>query len=67
MVPPDSSHARDTGLRKLVLAKHWLLAGSVTLTGGLTAVVANAFPGRTIKSSGTGAANAGHSSTSLYT
>jgi outer membrane biosynthesis protein TonB len=62
MVPPDSSRARDAGLRKLVLAKRWLLAGSVTLTGGLTAILANAFPGRTIKSSDAGAANVGHSS-----
>ena len=62
MIPPPSSHARDAGLRRLVLAKRWLLAGSVTLTGVLTAVAANAFPGKTIKSSGARAANAGHSS-----
>jgi outer membrane biosynthesis protein TonB len=62
MNPPPSSHARDAGLRRLVLAKRWLLAGSVTLTGVLTAVAANAFPGKTIKSSGVQAANAGHSS-----
>jgi outer membrane biosynthesis protein TonB len=62
MIPPPSSNARDAGLRRLVLAKRWLLAGSVTLTGVLTAVAANAFPGKTIKSSGAQAANTGHSS-----
>src|SRR5665213_3095169 len=62
MIPPHSSHLRDAGLRRLVLTKRWLLAGSVTLTGVFTAVAANAFPGKTIKSSGARATNAGHSS-----
>jgi hypothetical protein len=62
MIPPHSSHLRDAGLRRLVLTKRWLIAGSVTLTGVLTAVAANAFPGKTIKSPSTRTANAGHSS-----
>src|ERR1700735_954656 len=61
MIPRDSSHARDAGLRKLALTKHWLLAGSVSLTGVLTAVAAHAFPGRTINRSATQATNVGHS------
>jgi hypothetical protein len=62
MIPSHSSHARDAALRRLVLTKRWLIAGSVTLTGVFTAVAANAFPGKTIKSSGARAASAGHSS-----
>src|ERR1039458_2496945 len=62
MIATPSSNARDAGLRRLALTKRWLLAGSVTLTGVLTAVAANAFPGKTIKSSGAQAANTGHSS-----
>jgi hypothetical protein len=42
--------ARDAALRRLSRAKRWLLAGTVTLTGVLTAVAASAFPGKSIKS-----------------
>ena len=42
---------RDEGLRRLARAKRWLLTGAFTLTGVLTAVAANAFPGKTISSS----------------
>lgn len=44
-----SSEVRKAGLRKLVLARRWLVAGSVTLTGALAALAANAFPGKTPK------------------
>ena len=52
MAPSDSSQLREAGLRKLVLARRWIVAASVTLTGVFTAVAANAFPGKTIKPSG---------------
>ncbi len=51
----DSSNLREAGLRKIAIVRRWLLAGSVTLTGVLAAVAANAFHGKTIKPSGTGA------------
>jgi hypothetical protein len=47
----DSSGAREAGLRRLVHAKRWILGGSMTLAGVLTAVFANAFPGKTVQSS----------------
>jgi hypothetical protein len=51
MAPRDSSQLREAGLRKLVLAKRWVVAASVTLTGVFTAIAAHAFPGKTIKPS----------------
>jgi len=48
MVPGNPRQMREIGLRRLLLAKRWILAGSVTLTGVLAAVAANAFPGKTI-------------------
>jgi cell pole-organizing protein PopZ len=51
MVPKGSSQLREAGLRKLVLARRWVVAASVTLTGVLTAIAAHAFPGKTIKPS----------------
>lgn len=51
MTPRHSSRARDAGLRQLALTKRWLLAGSLSLTGMLTAVAAHAFPGKTVKPS----------------
>jgi hypothetical protein len=47
----DSSGAREAGLRRLVHAKRWIIGASVTLAGLLTAVFANAFPGKTVQSS----------------
>jgi hypothetical protein len=38
-------------LRRLVRARRWIVGGSVTLAGVLTAVFANAFPGKTVQSS----------------
>jgi hypothetical protein len=49
MAPGDPLQTREAGLRKLILAKRWIVASSVTLTGVLAAVAANAFPGKTIK------------------
>jgi hypothetical protein len=49
MAPGNPLQAREAGLRRLLLAKRWILAGSVTVTGLLAGVAANAFPGKTIK------------------
>jgi hypothetical protein len=49
MAPGNPLHAREAGLRRLLLAKRWILAGSVTFTGLLAGLAANAFPGKTIK------------------
>ena len=46
MSSPDPVQIRDAGLRKVAVAKRWILAGSVTLTGALAAVAANSFPGK---------------------
>lgn len=51
MAQSDPSQLREAGLRRLVLARRWMVAASVTLTGVFTAIAANAFPGKTIKSS----------------
>lgn len=51
-----ATHARDSSLRRLSRVNRWLLAGSLTLTGVLTEVVAHAFPGSAhASSSGTAA------------
>jgi hypothetical protein len=63
---PDahSPGARDAALRRLSRAKRWLLAGTVALTGVLTAVAANAFPGKSVNgvASSTGSSQAAASS-----
>jgi hypothetical protein len=56
MVGQRSSHARDALLRRLVLTKRWLLAGSVALTGALMGVMADTLPGKTIGSPAAGSA-----------
>jgi hypothetical protein len=57
---------RDVALRRLRLAKRWVLAVSLALTGALAWLAANAFPGKTIKApaagGGTGQSAAGSSS-----
>ena len=60
-----TADARDGALRRLSSAKRWLLAGTATLTGALTMVAANAFPGKSVKSatSGTASQQAAASST----
>lgn len=45
-----STSTRDAALRRLGRINRWLLAGSVALTGLFSEVAANAFPGRTAKS-----------------
>jgi hypothetical protein len=44
-----TSRSRDAALRRLRRVNRWLIAGSATLTGVLTAVAASAFPGKTVK------------------
>lgn len=46
---------RDSALRRLLLAKRWILAVSLALTGALSGLAANAFPGKTIKTPASGA------------
>jgi hypothetical protein len=45
--------ARDAALRKLRILNRCLIAGSITLTGVLAEVAANAFPGRTVRTAAT--------------
>jgi outer membrane biosynthesis protein TonB len=45
-----SADSRDSALRRLANSNRWLLAGSVALTGVLSEVAAQAFPGKTLKS-----------------
>jgi hypothetical protein len=49
MAGADSPSPREAALRRLVLAKRWIVAASVTLAGVLAAALANAFPGRTVQ------------------
>jgi hypothetical protein len=44
-----TTHTRDAALNRLSRINRWLIAGSVVLTGALSEVAANAFPGKTIK------------------
>jgi hypothetical protein len=53
-----ATHERDSSLRRLSRVNRWLLAGSLTLTGVLTEVVAHAFPGTAHASSASTAAKA---------
>ena len=46
---------RDAALHRLRIVNRSLIAGSVALTGVLWALAANAFPGRTIKTTASGA------------
>lgn len=59
------AHTRDSSLRRLTLANRWLIAGSVALTGVLTEVAAQAFPGKAKASSTKNTAQSGkaHSKT----
>lgn len=54
---------RDAALHRLLLAKRWILAVSVALTGALVGLAANAFPGKTVKTAAAGA-NTGASGSS---
>ena len=46
-----TTHTRDAALGKLRRVNRWLIAGSVALTAVLSDIAANAFPGKTIRSS----------------
>jgi hypothetical protein len=56
--------ARDEALRQLGRLNRWLIAGSIIVTGALTEVAANAFPGKTIKVHGSSGHSAKRSSSS---
>jgi hypothetical protein len=50
--PSNVSHTvrtRDAALRRLGRTNRWLIAGSAALTGVLTDVAANAFPGHSVR------------------
>jgi hypothetical protein len=51
MPSADSSGVREAGLRRLALAKRWILGASVAVVGVLTAIFANALPGKTLPGS----------------
>lgn len=46
-----TTHTRDAALRELRRLTRWLIAGSILLTGVLTDVAANAFPGKAARAS----------------
>src|SRR5437899_1478171 len=48
-----ADNRRDAALRRLSRANRWLVAGSMALTGVFAEVAASAFPGKTVKTSGT--------------
>jgi outer membrane biosynthesis protein TonB len=45
-LPHNNTHARESSLRKLTRINHWLIAGSVALTGLFVEAAAHAFPGK---------------------
>src|ERR1700733_3892099 len=55
-----TTHTRDAALRELHKINRWMIAGSVVLTGLLTDVAANAFPGKTVKNVTRSKATRGH-------
>jgi hypothetical protein len=62
-----SSHGRDAALRRLSHANRWLIAGSIALTGALTEVAANAFPGKTLRKGTSGSRTPARSGASSST
>jgi len=50
-MPHRPTNIRDAALRRLSTANRWLVAGSVALTGVFAEVAAQAFPGKTVKTS----------------
>ncbi len=54
-----TTHTRDAALLRLSRINRWLVAGSIVLTGVLADVAAQAFPGKTKRSS---ASSSGHRS-----
>lgn len=55
---PHTTHSRDSAVRRLSLSTRWMIAGSVALTGALSEVAAQAFPGKTLKAGGSHASSA---------
>lgn len=55
-----TTRARDKALRDLHRINRWMIAGSVILTGVLSDVAANAFPGKTVKRGSSSKALATH-------
>lgn len=54
-----ATNTRDAALRKLARINRWMIAGSVALTGVLSEVAAQAFPGKAKASSSSTAAKHG--------
>jgi hypothetical protein len=52
-----SSDTRDAALLRLTRVNRWLIAGSVTLTGVLAEVAAQAFPGKKLATASAAATN----------
>jgi len=57
-----TSRTRDAAVRRLQRTNRWLIAGAAVLTGVLTDVAANAFPGHNVQKRATrrGRRHAGH-------
>lgn len=51
-MPKHSTNLRDAALRRLGRLNRWLIAGSVALTAVFADIAANAFPGKTLKTTG---------------
>ena len=45
-LPHNSTHARESSLRKLTRINRWLIAASIALTGLFVEAAAHAFPGK---------------------
>lgn len=50
MTPSSDVTVRDASLRRLNRINRWLIAGALTLTGVLSGVAAQAFPGGSVTS-----------------
>jgi hypothetical protein len=59
-----TTYTRDAALGQLRRINRWLIAGSIALTGALSAVAAHAFPGKTIETAPADAAGTGASKAS---
>jgi hypothetical protein len=57
---PHTVRTRDAALRRLGRTNRWLIAGSAVLTGVLTDVAANAFPGHTVRKATSSGASRAH-------
>lgn len=57
-MPKHSTSLRDAALRRLGRLNRWLIAGSVVMTAVFADIAANAFPGKTLKTTGASKGNA---------